>query len=229
MARTRGEPRAAEAQDAPRLPSLIVFGQSSPLTLSPALTNDTDLDYTLWPFWVDTNVRPPIEPNPDTDQEGRDQDDEPLRFYPDVPSILRELSAAGVKLGIASRTSDPQAAEALLKILRIPEDTGDVPSDVKASLFPDGTADVASSRVRAWSLFDGVRQIYPGNKVNHFKALRRSTGIKYWDMLFFDDEHRNKNVEELGVTMRLVPNGVTWDEVLKGVERWRREYSPVTR
>lgn len=42
-------------------------------------------------------------------------------------------------------------------------------------------------------------------------------------MLFFDDEARNRNVEtELGVTFCLVRDGVTRDEVDKGVWAWRR-------
>ncbi len=41
-------------------------------------------------------------------------------------------------------------------------------------------------------------------------------------MLFFDDEARNKNVEELGVVMYLVKDGVTRDVIDRGVREWRR-------
>ena len=41
-------------------------------------------------------------------------------------------------------------------------------------------------------------------------------------MLFFDDEARNRNVEELGVTMWLVRDGVDKEEVDRGVREWRR-------
>ena len=41
-------------------------------------------------------------------------------------------------------------------------------------------------------------------------------------MLFFDDEARNRNVEELGVVMYLVRDGVTRDVVDRGVREWRR-------
>ena len=30
-------------------------------------------------------------------------------------------------------------------------------------------------------------QIYPSNKVKHFRALQASTGVAFNDMLFFDD------------------------------------------
>lgn len=42
-------------------------------------------------------------------------------------------------------------------------------------------------------------------------------------MLFFDDEARNRNVEtELGVTFYLVRDGMTRDEIDKGVLAWRK-------
>ena len=41
-------------------------------------------------------------------------------------------------------------------------------------------------------------------------------------MLFFDDERRNRNVEELGVVMWLVANGVSRGEVDNGIREWRR-------
>ena len=41
-------------------------------------------------------------------------------------------------------------------------------------------------------------------------------------MLFFDDEERNRNVEQLGVTMWLVRDGVTRNEVDRGVNEWRK-------
>ena len=54
------------------------------------------------------------------------------------------------------------------------------------------------------------------------ERLKEKTGIGYEDMLFFDDEVRNRNVEVLGVTMWLVRDGVGIGEVDAGVEEWRR-------
>jgi len=43
-------------------------------------------------------------------------------------------------------------------------------------------------------------------------------------MLFFDDEWRNQEVEELGVTFTLVPNGLN-DRILeKGLREWRKRH-----
>lgn len=48
-------------------------------------------------------------------------------------------------------------------------------------------------------------------------------------MLFFDDEGRNRNVEQLGVCFWLVMDGVTRAEVDRGVQEWRRRRKVVTR
>lgn len=74
---------------------------------------------------------------------------------------------------------------------------------------------------RALDVFDYM-QIFPGDKKKHFEKLQKQSGVEYGDMLFFDDESRNRNVEFLGVTMWLVRDGVTRAEVDNGVREWRR-------
>ena len=74
---------------------------------------------------------------------------------------------------------------------------------------------------RAIDYFDWL-QIFPDDKKTHFKKLRSQTGFLFAEMLFFDDEVRNRNVEDLGVTMYLVRDGVTRDVVDRGVREWRR-------
>ena len=83
-----------------------------------------------------------------------------------------------------------------------------------------------SSSQRAIDYFDHL-QIYPGNKQTHFERIHRDTGIAYEDMLFFDDESRNKNVEVLGVVMQLVRDGVSMDVIDKGVQSWRKRHRKV--
>jgi magnesium-dependent phosphatase 1 len=79
----------------------------------------------------------------------------------------------------------------------------------------------STSGSRAIDYFDHL-QIYPGSKTTHFERIHRDSGIPYEEMLFFDDESRNKNVEVLGVVMQLVKDGVTRDEIDKGVRSWRK-------
>lgn len=73
-----------------------------------------DLDYTLWPFWVDTHVTPPFKrgtQNKIIDAHGRT-----VKCYIDVPDILKLLSEEGYQLGIASRTSEIKGAKQLLDL-----------------------------------------------------------------------------------------------------------------
>lgn len=84
-----------------------------------------------------------------------------------------------------------------------------------------GTKDKPPATKKAIDFFDHL-EIYPGSKTTHFEKLRKASGIEYADMLFFDDEARNKNVENLGVTMWLVRDGLTCGEVDCGVREWRK-------
>jgi magnesium-dependent phosphatase 1 len=64
-------------------------------------------------------------------------------------------------------------------------------------------------------------QIFPGDKKQHFAKIQKSSGIEYEEILFFDDEARNRNVETLGVVMCLVTDGVSKGEVDRGIREWR--------
>ena len=96
----------------------------------------------------------------------------------------------------------------MLKLLKIPSANG--------------------SSSRAIDYFDHM-QIYPGSKTTHFQRIHRDSGIEYEEMLFFDDESRNKNVETLGVVMQLVKNGMSKQEVDRGVEAWRKKNGRTTK
>ena len=79
-----------------------------------------------------------------------------------------------------------------------------------------------TSAKRALDVFDYL-QIFPGDKKRHFEKIQKQSGVAFEDMLFFDDESRNRNVEQLGVTMWLVRDGVTKAEVDNGVRAWRKK------
>lgn len=113
---------------------------------------------------------------------------------------MKQLKAKSILIGAASRTSAPDLGREMLKLLKVPGASG--------------------SSGRAIDYFHHL-QIYPGNKTTHFTRIHRDSGIEYDEMLFFDDESRNKNVEILGVTMWLVRDGVTRDEIDAGVRSWR--------
>ncbi|KAH6633005.1 magnesium-dependent phosphatase-1 [Boeremia exigua] len=161
-----------------------------------------DLDYTLWPFWVDTHVSGPLKAT-EGGLKVKDRFGEAYGFYNDVGGVLEALKAKNILIGAASRTHAPDLGREMLKLLKIPSSSG--------------------SSTRALDYFDHL-QIYPGNKTTHFERIHRDSGIEYDEMLFFDDESRNKNVEVLGVTMKLVPRGVTRDVIDEGVRGWRKRH-----
>jgi magnesium-dependent phosphatase 1 len=134
---------------------------------------------------------------------------ESFAFYPAVSSILHACRVRHIPLALASRTHDPDLARDMLKTLHIIPTFSDHPA-----------ADTRS--VRALDYFDYL-QIFPGKKTQHFSRIQQASSIPYEDMIFFDDEARNRNVQtELGVTFCLVRDGMTREEVDRGVWEWRR-------
>lgn len=198
------------------LPSLIVF----------------DLDYTLWPFWVDTHCTPPLKVNKDSSGM-LDRYGDNYTFYPEVPSILYEAKRRNILLGVASRTCAPDLANQMLRAIDVP-----IPEHYLEDGDPDENGGMSSrEKPQKAVTFFTFREIYPGAKTRHFRQIQSSTkglnksredipkkGIVYEDMLFFDDESRNRDVErELGVTFYLVRDGVTRSEVDAGVWAWRKK------
>ncbi|KAK0042929.1 magnesium-dependent phosphatase 1-like isoform X1 [Biomphalaria pfeifferi] len=73
-----------------------------------------DLDYTLWPFWVDTHVDPPFHKT--SDGKVYDAHQQRVKYYKEVPDILNHLHKSGFQLAIASRTSAIAEANELTKL-----------------------------------------------------------------------------------------------------------------
>ncbi|EGG03221.1 uncharacterized protein MELLADRAFT_44567 [Melampsora larici-populina 98AG31] len=183
----------------------------SEIDLNPPLPKlvAVDLDYTLWPCWVDTHIHPPLKP---TNKPGElvDKAGRKLSFFTDVPHILATLQSVGVKIAACSRTHRPDIARQALSDIRIPRKPNSSSDEQEQDL------------IRSIDLFDNL-QIYPGSKLSHFETIQKEMKIEYKDILFFDDEPRNSEVERLGVHFMLVDDsiGLNWDTFMKGLNAWR--------
>ncbi|OCH91976.1 magnesium-dependent phosphatase-1 [Obba rivulosa] len=166
-----------------------------------------DLDYTLWDLWIDTHVTPPLKRDGNTLNCVFDKYGQKIAFYRDVPEILHRLRAAGVIIAACSRTSAPSLARQALSLLLVPPPAGDK----------------HGSPTPAIKFFD-QQEIYPGSKLSHFKKLHEKTGLPYSEMLFFDDERRNREVESLGVTFCLAADGLDDGTFEHGLKEWRRRH-----
>ncbi|KAH8105102.1 magnesium-dependent phosphatase-1 [Cristinia sonorae] len=166
-----------------------------------------DLDYTLWDLWIDCHVTAPLKRHGDKHNEVLDKYGQKVAFYRDVAEILHRLRAAGVIIAACSRTTTPKLAREALSLLLVPPKAGQKHDSPTAAI----------------KFFD-QQEIYPGSKITHFKKLHQKTGIPYSEMLFFDDEARNKEVESLGVTFCIVKRGLNDRTFEDGLAEWRKRH-----
>ncbi|KIM43958.1 hypothetical protein M413DRAFT_443026 [Hebeloma cylindrosporum] len=172
-----------------------------------------DLDYTLWDLWIDTHVTGPLRRNGNTVNEVLDKHGETIAFYDDVPRILHGIRGRSrtiddddddedrkVIVAACSRTHAPDLADQCLRLLLVPPKHEDLTSEPKAAIH----------------FFDEL-EIYP--------VSSSTNRIPYSEMLFFDDEARNAEVEKLGVTFHHVPQGITFEIFERGLKEWRRRRS----
>ncbi|KAJ6495249.1 magnesium-dependent phosphatase-1 [Mycena sanguinolenta] len=157
-----------------------------------------DLDYTLWNLWIDTHVTGPLRQSGDSVVDAHGV---PVEFYADVPGILRRLRDQGVFIAACSRTHAPDMARQALQLLHV---AGNDEEPAQPAI----------------ELFDNL-QIYPGSKLTHFREIHAKTGIPYNQMLFFDDERRNREVENLGVVFHLTPTGIDNATFDAGIRAWQ--------
>lgn len=208
-----------------------------------------DLDYTLWPVWCDTHVYPPVRPNVSSKYSVIDRSNREISFFPQVPEILAHLNYLINRnddsnteyqkietLVTASRTATPDIAKEMLTHLHVA--TIDEPhpnafltslnnnrkkSKKSAPIATTNNTTRKNSDVAAIELFS--HKVWgTGSKIAHFKKISKLTGVEYQDMVFFDDEYRNIDVQHsLGVTFVLVDEdvGLDWKTFWNGIEQWR--------
>lgn len=148
-----------------------------------------DLDYTLWPCWCDTHITGPVRSganNTVIDRFGYS-----LSLYPDVEEILSESKRCGYTLVAASRTMTPEIASKMLDLFTV-----------------DGNP--------LSELFDLI-QYGTGLKKRHIQRAAKELGLeaelKEGLFVLFDDEHRNRDVEDINVQFAYCEDGLTHDVV----------------
>lgn len=144
-----------------------------------------------------------------------------------MPGVLAAATRRGIKVAAASRTCTPELAKELLGLLYVDMCADGCGSGTSAAELMEAE-EKENKRPRpqvreAKDLFANL-QIYPGSKVKHMTRLQKVLGIAYEDMVFFDDEARNRDTErELGVHFVLVNDGVDARVVDEGIRSWRKK------
>ncbi|SGZ58356.1 CIC11C00000003820 [Sungouiella intermedia] len=159
-----------------------------------------DLDYTLWPWWCDCHISPPIKKK--TECRLIDSSGEVLELYEDVQSIFQELEEKNVILIGASRTATPEIAISIL-----------------SSFVINGKRMIDYFHTLQWGQH---------SKVRHIKKAAKELGLEQdlldGNLLLFDDESRNKDVTSIKCNFVLVPDnkaGLTRDVFENGINKWR--------
>ncbi|CAB9515152.1 Magnesium-dependent phosphatase 1 [Seminavis robusta] len=116
----------------------------------------------------------------------------PMRVFKGAAFALNEIETMkslgyDIQAAVASKTDEPSWAQICLRHLVI-NDNG----TTLGSCFKEGMVEISY-----------------GSKVNHFERLHRKTGIKYEQMVFFDNEYGNiRDVSTLGVKCYYTPDGM---------------------
>ncbi|KAG4101799.1 putative magnesium-dependent phosphatase 1,putative [Neocallimastix lanati (nom. inval.)] len=171
-----------------------------------------DLDYTLWPLYVDCLSGPPfrLKNHIVTDRSGSR-----ITFYKDVPLILHSLKDHGIKIGIASRTGAISWAEKIVQLIPLPQ------------IQEDKSSNSVTYSKTLKNVVDAI-EIYPTSKVRHIKQIAKKFDINLNEILFFDDENRNiHDIRGIGVTSILVNNGMTVKVLHEGLKKFNNNMKDI--
>ena len=153
-----------------------------------------DLDYTLWPFWVDTHISPPFKVKKVKETGEKILEDGysyEIKLYPEVFQILEKAKKEGIKMGTVSRTLEPEYGKQLLRLM-------DLEKYFISCEFDTGTKIKSIEKIA--------------------KMAGISSGMK--KCLLFDDETRNiRDIERAGGIGILLENGLNNEKFKEGIEK----------
>lgn len=141
---------------------------------------------------------------------------EPVKLLGEVRDVMCELyhdttnKWSNTKVGISSRTDQPDWARELLQKFTIACDSSSTVDDNNSS--PENSFALKD-------VFQGPIEIAKDSKEYHFKRIAKRAGVQMEDILFFDNERGNcHQIADLGVAVAYCPDGITseiWDVALQ--------------
>ncbi|CAA7268355.1 unnamed protein product [Cyclocybe aegerita] len=174
-----------------------------------------DLDGTVWYHWLnDKKFKKRVTHNIADNLEAvghhkvRDKKNHAnfITISPDVPRIITELALRKIDIAIVSRNTSKALCDRALWYFK--------------------ARDPETKQMRPITDFIKYDEVKDESKQKHFKRIKNWSGYEYHDMLIFDDQPLNLEVETWeGVTFKLVKHhndGLTWQDYLDGLDEWRK-------
>ncbi|CAG2168196.1 unnamed protein product [Oppiella nova] len=155
-----------------------------------------DLDFTLWPFYVEDYKTG-------------------LPFHTDINGLhIARVDTSG-------RPLDGYYPEVPV-ILQTLSALGYTLAVASRTPWAEGAQQLL--KLYDWDKYFTYKQMYPGSKLAHFDKIRRQSGAKLSEMLFFDDEIRNiKDLRGVGVHSVLVTDGIDKCVVMDAIKAFVAE------
>ncbi|KAF2815546.1 uncharacterized protein BDZ99DRAFT_516265 [Mytilinidion resinicola] len=193
-----------------------------------------DLDGTLWHTWLDGTkfgckgcVSNTLEDNLEiVENKIRDKKNKPVRVKvsDDIYNIISDLIGNRVRIAIASRNTHKSLS--LYSSKSVCFQRMNVNPRCDRALWLLNVFDPRTHQWRPLSDYVVYNEIYNESKRIHFERIKEYSGVEYHNMLFFDDQAANSEVEMWqGLTFQKVSHsslGLMLGEYLHGLEVWRR-------
>lgn len=178
-----------------------------------------DTDWTIfwgwlrdWEWGKGPGAYNPVEDNVEQENywEVRDRTNHnrKIGMYADVPDIVHDILSKGAQIAIVSRNTNKALCDRALWYFKVKDANGNLQS------FIDQNSNITS--------YD---EIYDQDKTVHFQKIKDWAGCNFSDMILFDDEAPNNDVEMmLGVTFQVSKDkkGLTWQNYKHGIDMWQR-------
>ncbi|KAI0972196.1 acid phosphatase-domain-containing protein [Xylaria arbuscula] len=180
-----------------------------------------DLDGTIWGGWMNEyhlgrggwvtdewHKEDNLELQPDrmTIRDKRNLHGFKCRVAKDFPKIAHDILKHGGRIAIASRNTNKKLTDRALSFIQV-EDPRDK--------WP-----------RSFTRYIKYNEVFDRSKLEHFQLFQNWSQKAYDQMVLFDDQNANKEVELWkGVTFQKVEDpslGITWSDYCRGIDQWRR-------